>query len=276
MPARSALASLLLAATLTACSAPPPSPSEPRTALQLGHVHGLGINPGDGRLYVAAHSGVYEVVDGRPKLIADRAQDTMGFDITGKDSFIASGHPATAEEVNPLGFITSDDAARTWTSVSLAGVADLHAIDVADDGSVVAYDSTRGLLIRSTDDGRTWDVLLQNVSLIDVAAQRGQAFTVLASTSDGRTLSVDADGTSTPVTNNPGLTFLDVMTNGTVVGLGVDGRIWVQRGTNWTSPSQVEGTPEAISVAADTWYVATSAGIVASDDDGITWTNVLR
>jgi photosystem II stability/assembly factor-like uncharacterized protein len=239
-------------------------------------VHGLGINPGDGRLYVAAHSGVYEVVDGQPKLISDRAQDTMGFDITGEDSFIASGHPATAEEVNPLGFITSDDAARTWTSVSLAGVADLHAIDVADDGSIVAYDSTRGLLIRSTDDGRTWDVLQKNVSLIDIAAQRGQKFTVLASTSDGRTLSVDAAGTSTPLTNSPGLTFLDVTINGTVVGLGVDGRIWVQRGTNWTSPAQVEGTPEAISVAADTWYVATSAGIVASDDGGTTWTNVLR
>ncbi|MDQ3275042.1 MAG: exo-alpha-sialidase, partial [Actinomycetota bacterium] len=58
------------------------------------HVHGLGINPKDGALFVATHTGVFRIPEsGQAVRIADRWQDTMGFTVVGPDHFLASGHP---------------------------------------------------------------------------------------------------------------------------------------------------------------------------------------
>ncbi|MGQ0433700.1 MAG: F510_1955 family glycosylhydrolase, partial [Microthrixaceae bacterium] len=47
---------------------------------EIVHLHGLGLNPKDGRIYLATHSGVLLVGgDGVVTRIADRYQDTMGF-----------------------------------------------------------------------------------------------------------------------------------------------------------------------------------------------------
>src|SRR5688572_23307408 len=44
------------------------------------HVHGLGVNPGDGALFIATHTGLYRTSEGSTK--AERVgagyQDTMG------------------------------------------------------------------------------------------------------------------------------------------------------------------------------------------------------
>lgn len=47
------------------------------TPQPLGHVHGLGVTPEDGDLYVASHFGVFRIVDGELERVADRWQDTM-------------------------------------------------------------------------------------------------------------------------------------------------------------------------------------------------------
>lgn len=65
------------------------------TPQPLGHVHGLGVDPQDGDLYLASHFGVFRVVDGEPERVADRWQDTMGFAVVGSGHFLASGHPPT-------------------------------------------------------------------------------------------------------------------------------------------------------------------------------------
>lgn len=63
------------------------------------HVHGLGVNPADGALYAATHTGLFRLDDdGRVERIADRHQDTMGFTIAGPDRFLASGHPDMRDE----------------------------------------------------------------------------------------------------------------------------------------------------------------------------------
>jgi hypothetical protein len=60
----------------------------------LEHVHGLGVNPADGKLYVASHHGVFRVDgQGDAEQIARRTQDFMGFTIVGPNHFLASGHP---------------------------------------------------------------------------------------------------------------------------------------------------------------------------------------
>ncbi|MGH3680252.1 MAG: hypothetical protein ACRDT2_08380 [Natronosporangium sp.] len=59
----------------------------------IGHVHGLGINPADGMLYVAAHNGVFRLpVDGTASRVGEGAQDTMGFTVAGPDHFRLSRH----------------------------------------------------------------------------------------------------------------------------------------------------------------------------------------
>jgi hypothetical protein len=57
------------------------------------HVHGLGINPKDGALFAATHTGLFVVGAGTDTRVTERLQDTMGFTVVGPDHFLGSGHP---------------------------------------------------------------------------------------------------------------------------------------------------------------------------------------
>ncbi|MBA2522666.1 MAG: exo-alpha-sialidase, partial [Solirubrobacterales bacterium] len=119
---------LLIAATLgasaviAACgqeSTDPVAGSEP-----IEHVHGLGINPADGALFIATHDGLFRSPEGSAtaERVGESSQDTMGFTIVGPDRFLGSGHPGPGEDGQPnLGLIESGDAGLSWTGVSLAG-----------------------------------------------------------------------------------------------------------------------------------------------------------
>lgn len=61
-----------------------------------GHLHGLGVDPADGTVYAAGHLGLFRFSDGKALCVADRAQDLMGFTITGPSVFLSSGHPSPA------------------------------------------------------------------------------------------------------------------------------------------------------------------------------------
>src|SRR5688500_13377313 len=94
-----------------------PSPGAPRVE-DPGpiHVHGLGINPEDGALFVATHTGLFRAGEGerRATRVADRFQDTMGFTVVGPDRFLGSGHPDGREGLPPFpGLIESRDAGAT-------------------------------------------------------------------------------------------------------------------------------------------------------------------
>ncbi len=108
----------------------------------MEHVHGLGVDPADGTLYVATHFGVFRVTnDGERERVADRWQDTMGFAVVGPGHFLGSGHPDLQEDLPAsLGLIESTDGAETWQAVSMQGEADLHAIEPVGD-RIYAYDS---------------------------------------------------------------------------------------------------------------------------------------
>ena len=69
------------------------------------HVHGLGINPADGALYVATHTGLFRMERGSddwPNGSGTRLQDTMGFAVVGPDRFLGSGHPDLRDDLPPL------------------------------------------------------------------------------------------------------------------------------------------------------------------------------
>jgi hypothetical protein len=126
------------------------------TTDQVGHVHGLGVNPADDTLYVASHLGVYRMDDGkRPIRIADRYQDTMGFTVVGPDRFLASGHRDLREDLpSSLGLIYSTDAARSWTALSLQGQADFHILEPAAD-RLYANDGISSRLLTTA--GKPWE-----------------------------------------------------------------------------------------------------------------------
>jgi hypothetical protein len=138
------------------------------------HVHGLGINPADGSLFIATHTGLFRVGKDSQKAvrIADRYQDTMGFSIVGPDHFLGSGHPDAREQTLPprLGLIESTDAGRTWDPISLLGAADFHVLR-STGKHVYGYDASNDRLLASTDEGRSWQELDKPVSapIVDLA-----------------------------------------------------------------------------------------------------------
>ena len=86
----------MVAANLYACGdqateSPDPATSDPGPI----HVHGLGVNPADGSLFVATHTGLFRAApdEQRARRVADRYQDTMGFTFVAPDHFLGSGHP---------------------------------------------------------------------------------------------------------------------------------------------------------------------------------------
>lgn len=136
------------------------------------HVHGLGIDPADGSLFIATHTGLFRVGNDSRKAVrvAERYQDTMGFSIVGPNRFLGSGHPDARESGLPsrLGLIESTDAGKTWTPISLLGEADFHVLRSAG-RHVYGYDASNDRLLGSTDEGQSWEELELPGPIVDLA-----------------------------------------------------------------------------------------------------------
>jgi hypothetical protein len=84
-----AVGSLLLLEATNAGRGRDPA-GQPESAADLGHIHGIGVNPADGRVYAGTHRGVFRLSEGQlPVLVSDRVQDFMGFTVIGPDHFLA-------------------------------------------------------------------------------------------------------------------------------------------------------------------------------------------
>jgi len=244
------------------------------------HVHGLGVDPGDGVLYAATHSGLFRVPEhGKAARVANRAQDTMGFSIVGPGRFIGSGHPDVREDdVRPplLGLIESDDSGATWDRISLHGKADFHALHAAH-GNVYGYDATSQTFMVSRD-RKDWDHR-SRLPMADFAVDPKSADTILATTQKGVVRSTDGGRAWAQLAGAPTLVVLTWAGQGQLYGVTPDGT--VQRsadgGVTWAARGSVGGQPEAITVdvrgGRETLYVAADGrGIVASTDQGRTFT----
>ena len=240
------------------------------------HVHGLGVNPADEKLYAATHTGVFVVENGSARLIANRRQDTMGFTVAGPDHFLGSGHPASLDEPNPLGLIKSDDAAGTWSTVAFGGEEDFHAIDSVG-SRIYAYSAGQSALLHSPNDGGTWDTVARD-GLLDIAVDPTDPDQVLAAQFNGSLKSYRLGSPPVDIDDAPALNTIDWNPKGDVVGTGRGGRVWVSSdsGITWKPRGDLPATAEALTVRSATWYAATATGIHASRDRGRTWTVVLE
>jgi hypothetical protein len=242
----------------------------------LTHIHGLGINPADGKLYVATHDGLYQLPAdaGTARLVGAGRQDTMGFTIAGPNLFLASGHPAPGQGGPPhLGLIESTDAGATWRTLSLPGQADFHVLRFRHN-TVYGYNSVRGQLLASTDK-TTWQTRAA-MALRDFDVSPTDPQTLLATTDTGPQRSSDGGATWNPA-GGPPLLLLAWETADRLWGVTTTGDILrsADGGTNWNPSGKLAGQATAIAAHAATLYAAVhERGIYRSGDGGATWTQI--
>ncbi|MFG2131270.1 F510_1955 family glycosylhydrolase [Streptomyces sp. NPDC048751] len=263
---------LALALTLAACSSDDDDThASTDSAAAISHIHGLGLV--GQRLYVATHQGVYTPsAKGEPELVGDSKDDFMGFTVAADSTFYASGHPS---EGGNKGLIKSTDAGKSWTSLSLNGQSDFHALDFVH-GTVYGLDATNGLLRTSTD-GKSWKdgATLQ---ALDVAVSPKDPGTVLATTAEGIARSVDG-GKTFAKGKAPVMAFLSWPAKDALFGIDTSGGLnrSSDGGATWKQISTVPGgRPQALT-ALDSGHVltATQDGVYESKDGGRTFTKRL-
>lgn len=247
------------------------------------HVHGLGVNPADGALFIATHTGLFRAGDGetRAERVTDRRQDTMGFTVAGPDRFLGSGHPdlreAREKSLPPhLGLISSADGGKTWDSVSLRGEADFHVLRNVGT-RVYGYDATNSRLMVSGDRGATWMERRPPGTILDIAVDPVQAKRLLvstvggtddglfASTDDGRTWRRVGDAVGLLAWPTPERLYV-VTVEGVVLGSADAGTTLERAGDLGSEPAAFVATgPEEL-------YAALHDGTIeGSTDGGKTW-----
>ncbi|RVX42704.1 hypothetical protein EDD27_5352 [Nonomuraea polychroma] len=244
-----ALAALVLALGSCAQSGEPVEGQDPG----IGHVHGVGVDPADGALYLAGHYGLFKVTSANTtERVAGRVQDHMGFTVIGPKTFLASGHPGEADTTAPphLGLIRTVNAGRTWETVSEHGTADFHALQPAG-STLYAYDSQTSRLRASVDGGATWRQGAQE-EIIDLAAHAGQPERVYAATSSGVQASANGGMEFEPVENAPALNQVEAPAADLLIGVDVAGQVQVSvdDGKTWRTSGRLPA-PAAAFTAVD-------------------------
>jgi hypothetical protein len=242
---------------------------------EIRNVHSLGINPKDGALYAATLRGLYRV-DGlySAKRIAESYQENRGFTVIGPDRFISSGRPDLRDlisdfEPEMMGLQRSDDAGRSWHSLSLKGEATFSHLAVSD-GLIYGYESRSATLMVSRDDGRTWEGLSSLPPLLDLAVNPNDAQALVALTENALMRSQDGGRSWQPLVT-PDLLLIDWQAQ----LWGVDEAGTVLRSddlTAWESMGTLPGPVEAFLVAQEGLHAAVRGqGIFTSSDSGKSW-----
>ena len=257
-----------------------PSPQRP-VAEDPGpvHVHGLGVNPKDGALFVATHTGLFRAPEGQSeaKRVAGRYQDTMGFTVVGPDHFLGSGHPDGREQLPPfLGLIESRDAGATWRPVSRLGQSDFHVLEAAGRrvyGFGSSFETRKPEFLVSGDGGRSWAERQPPSELISLAIDPANGRRVVASGPAGLFSSQDEGRSWKPLDGEPALLTWPRQDELYSVGLG--GRLSRSSdgGRRWHAMGRVRGEPAAFEAGpAGALYVALHDGtILESVDRGRSW-----
>ena len=239
-------------------------------------MHGLGYDSARDVLYVATHTGMFQLLPKAKKTrrIGDSRQDTMGFTVVSPELFLGSGHPDLRDELpSHLGLIRSTDDARSWQPVSLLGKADFHVLRARKE-IVYGFDSRGERLLGSVDSGKTWKELQAPEALVDLAIDPKDAKHLLASGEAVLYESTDGAGTWKVVATGlaghlawPSSRRVYVADlAGSVLSAPSASGPWRPRG--------VLGSPVAALLAVDerTLFVALHDGTIAqSTNGGATW-----
>jgi photosystem II stability/assembly factor-like uncharacterized protein len=188
----------------------------------------------------------------------------------GPDELLGSGHPAAGGSLpSALGLIRSEDAGKTWTSVSELGNADFHAIETSGDAIVAALFGQAQVLM-SVNDGKSWTTRAAPMPLIALEVDPGDAARWIASTERGTFGSGDGGKTWRQRDAIPNVRFswpesgqLYRIDPGGPVKVSADG------GEKWEDRGSTGGEPQALTADADgKVYVALIDGTVTVSSDG--------
>jgi hypothetical protein len=290
------LVALLAAAALGACGGEGDGAQEPEAPLavpwldpdgEFPIVGSLAVNPADGKLWMSTNTGLFRVPGGgeEPAKVTGTLTTPNGegeiseqlvIRFTGPDQLLGSGHPAAGSSLPPaLGLIHSDDAAKTWTSVSELGTADFHAIERSGDRLIGGLFGQAQVLV-SGDDGRTWKTRAAPRPLVDLEVNPADPSKWIATTADGVYVSRDEGGTWRAIDPTPN-SYLAWAAPDALYRLDPGGPLMLSRdgGGRWEEVGSTGGEAQAL-VAADpmTLYAALIDGTVKrSADGGRTWTD---
>lgn len=294
-PVRGVLYGLALAGMMVGvagCAGTPAGTPSTEVSPKMEHIHGLGVDPTSGSIYVATHSGMFEIEMTKDSVpvdfsdisgpIAGRAQDTMGFTMS-HGRMWGSGHPDPDDRgatPSNLGLIVSDDLARTWQNLSLPGEADFHDIAVApasgdspDAITVYGIQGSTGVIFISTDGGERWTTGATLAARDLTVGVQGEIY---ATTAAGLMVSRDGARSFAIVDGAPALYLVDTMADvAGLVGLDTSGAMWTRDASGtWRATGKAPGTVEALTYSAlpsPTLVVAGDAGVSSSSDAGTTW-----
>ena len=242
----------------------------------LAHVHGLGVDPSDGALYVATHTGLFRAANGETKAtrVGDSEQDVMGFSVVGPDRFLGSGHPGPLQGgPSNLGLIRSVDAGRSWDSVSLEGESDFHVLR-SRGPMVYGFDASNARFMVSADGGRSWDERDTPGAMLDLAIHPDDPSRVVASTEQGLVTSLDQGRGWRTLQDGP-LALLAWAEADALYRVEGSGRVAVSRdqGRSWSQMGSIGAQPAAFASAGADVYAALPDGTVKrTTDSGRTWT----
>jgi hypothetical protein len=250
----------------------------------------LSVNPADQTLFMGTNTGLFRIPDGagEPEKIvgqletpdgSGRVSESLVVRFVGPDELLASGHPSAGEALPPaLGLIRSEDAGKTWTSVSELGTADFHTIEPSGDEIVGALFQQAQVLV-STDGGRDWETKAAPLPLVALEVDPDDPKRWVGSTERGIFVSEDGGESWRQRDPTPNVRFawsddgeLFRIDPGGPVKVSTDG------GMRWEDRGSTGGEPQAMTVAEDgTLYVALIDGTLKrSEDGGQTFTDQIK
>lgn len=243
---------------------------------ELEHIHGLGVDPGTGSLYVATHYGLFRAARDQTRLerMGQSRQDIMGFSVVGSSRFVGSGHPdPTQNQPANLGLIESRDGGKSWKNVSLLGEADFHVLRAAG-RRVYGFNGATGELMVSSDAGRVWARHRPPAAMFDLAIDPADSERIVASTERGVFASANA-GKGWRALRDDAAGLLAWPKRDRL--FLVDGQGQVSRssdgGKTFSAVGSVGAQPSAFVSHGDELYAALANGnVVRSGDGGASWT----
>jgi sortilin (neurotensin receptor 3) len=253
-------------------------------------VGGLTVNPGDGTLLMTTNTGMFRITP-EAKKPAPFSGTLETPDGTGKlsealvtrfiepDTLLGSGHPAAGESLPAaLGLIRSEDAGKTWSSVSELGKADFHAIEAAGD-QVVAALFQQAQVLASTDEGKTWETRAAPLPLVALEIDPSDPKQWIGSTERGIFVTRDSGGTWRQLDPTPNVRFAWAE-DGTLYRIDPGGPVKVSTdgGEQWEDRGSTGGEPQATTIdEGGKLYVALIDGTVkVSDDGGETFSDLIK
>lgn len=244
-----------------------------RSGMPSARVYGVARNPGDGKVYLATHQGLFRFDKGVPVRVGPIV-NMMGFSIAGPDRFYASGHPRAGVNLpRTVGLMETLDAGKTWSVLSTGRWPDFHALTSSHKG-VLGYDG----VLRSSFDGEMWRQLAIAARPSSLAAAPDGS-RILATTASGVMLSTHQGSIWAPLHRAPPLLLTAWADNSTATGVTGTGHLAVttNAGATWTTAKARVGSAQAISASRTRHgtlevLVVAGSGIQRSLDSGASFT----